>query len=173
MLVLLGLYFLGAQLRIPLPGFDQLWPGLIVLGGLLMLAGYAFSDRRGSGSVFAGVLLTLTGIFFFFFTLHLRVPAPPLQDGVDWPDMGRLWPIFVLNAGVAFLAQWLAQPDNRGARNVSLLALLVGLIALAVNFSINDESLIRRIVQWWPLLLVAAGLQMLFGYFRKGRGSSQ
>jgi hypothetical protein len=169
MLVLLGLYFLGAQLRIPLPGFDRFWPGLIVFGGLLMLADYAFGGRRGG--LFPGVLLILIGLTFFFFTLHLRVPVPPLQDGVDWPDMAFLWPIFVLDAGLAFLVQWLAQPANRGARNVSLVTLLVGLIALAINFSAND--LFRQIGRLWPLLLVAAGVQMLLGYFRRGRGSSQ
>jgi hypothetical protein len=168
-LVLLGLYFLGAQFHLPLPGFDQFWPGLIVLGGLLILADAATGGGRSR--VFPGVLLILLGLTFFLFTLRLRLPALPLPDGVGWPHMALLWPVFVLDVGLAFLAQWLVQPAKHGARNMSLLTLLVGLIALAINFSAND--LFRQIARLWPLLLVAAGVQMLLGYFRRGRGSSQ
>jgi len=172
-LVLLGLYFLAVQLNIRLPAiaFSQLWPAFIILSGLSVLGEYAFGERRDAGRLFPGVLLLLVGAFFFFFTLHLPLPFPPFQDGVTWADMRLLWPVFILIVGLAFLAQWLARPGNHGARNVSLVTLLVGLIALAVNFSVND--LFRQVVRLWPLLLVAAGAQMLVGYFRRGRRNSQ
>jgi hypothetical protein len=166
---LLGLFFLAGQLNIPLPGLGQLWPGFIMLGGLLFLADYAFGGRRDSDQVFVGTAALLVGAFFFLFTFGVRVPVPPLDDGVRWADMGILWPVFVLIGGVAFLAQWLAQPGHRGARNMSLIALLVGAVALALNFSAAPD-IVEQIVRLWPLLLVAAGLQMLLRAFRRGAG---
>ena len=166
-LILLGLFFLAGQFNIPLPNLGQLWPGFILLGGVLFLGDYAFGGRPDPDRIFLGVSALLIGCFFFLFTFHVPLPVPPLQDGVQWGDMGRLWPVFVLIGGLAFLGQWVARPANHGARNMSLLALLVGIVALVLNFGVANQSLLRQIVRLWPLLLVAAGIQMLLQLFKR------
>ncbi|MBI3762560.1 MAG: hypothetical protein HY260_11970 [Chloroflexi bacterium] len=168
-LILLGLYFLAQQLQIPLPSLGKLWPGIVVLGGLSFLSQYTFGGRRDSGLIFVGVAATLVGAFFFLFTLSLSLPLPGLSDGVTWNDMARLWPGFVVIGGVAFLAQWMANPANHGARNMSLIALLFGLVALAFTLSLTDRRLLEQVVKFWPVLLIAAGVQFLFQYLRRGR----
>lgn len=166
-LVLLGLYFLAPQVSIHLPGPEVLWPGIPVIVGLLSLAQYVFGGRRDSGLVFSGLAAGLTGAFFFLFTLRVPVPLPGLGDGVDWPDMGRLWPAFAVIVGLAFLGQWLVSPATRGARNLSLLALVFGLAALVVNYSLTG-TVVERAINYWPVLLIALGLWFLLQYARRG-----
>jgi hypothetical protein len=166
-LVLLGLYFLAPQVGIHLPGLEVLWPGIPVIVGLLSLGQYAFGGRFDSGLIFSGLAAGLTGVFFFLFTLHVPVPLPGLGDGVDWPDMGRLWPAFVVIAGLAFLGQWLVSPAHRGARNLSLLALVFGLAALVVNYSLTS-TVLERVINYWPVLLIALGLWFLLQHSRRG-----
>src|SRR5262245_17497926 len=105
LLILLGLYFLSNQLNVRLPGLGQLWPALPVLAGPALLAEYAAGERRDPGQIFAGVVALLAGGLFFLFTLHLALPLPGLEDGVSWGDMGRLWSVWILIVGLAFLAQ--------------------------------------------------------------------
>jgi hypothetical protein len=138
-----------------------------MLGGVATLADYALGERRDSGQLFGGVVALLIGAFFFLFTLNLPLPLPGLQDGVQWADMGRLWPMFVLIVGLGALAQWATDPGNRAARSLSLLALLIAVVALIINFSLAGDEAFRQLARFWPLLLVIAGLWMLLGLSRR------
>jgi hypothetical protein len=168
-LILLGLYFLADQLNLALPGLGQLWPGFVILGGLFALLEYASGEGRDSGQLFTGIASLLIGAFLFLFTLNLPLPLAEFGDGVGWTDMGKLWPVFVLIGGLAALGQWLAEPGNHSARNLSLAAFVVGLIALTITLNLAGGTVLRQLVRFWPLLLVAAGLQMLLQRYRRRR----
>src|SRR5438128_1361053 len=99
-LVLLGGWLMATTLGVRLPGLGQLWPVLPLFFGLAALVQYLAEGRRSEGLVFTGVSAALLGGFFLAITLG------PLE----WSDLGRLWPVFVLIGGAAFLAQWLARP---------------------------------------------------------------
>src|SRR6266498_3847127 len=104
LLILLGAWLLATTLGVRLPDLGQLWPVVPLFFGLGALVQYFVEGRRSEGLVFTGVAAALLGGFFLAITLG------PLE----WGDLGRFWPVFVLIGGVAFLAQWLARPGGIG-----------------------------------------------------------
>jgi hypothetical protein len=154
LLIALGAWLLAGTLGLHLPGLDVLWPIILVVFGLACLLQFFADARRNDGLVFTGVTSTLLGGFFLAITLG------PLK----WPDLNRWWPVFVIIGGVAFLAQWLARPGQRGLLVPAGLALLVGLTALGVNLGLVRADLAERITRLWPLLLIVVGLGLLANY---------
>ncbi len=149
-----GVAFLVAQLT----GWDQVWPIFPILGGLAFFIGYAASGFRDGGLVFVGTGAILVGLFFFGFTLGRW----------EWEEMSRLWPVFPLIGGVAFLALFLAERTARdvGVLGVSLAALIVGGVGLAYTHG----KVTGDIVKLWPLLLILVGLTALVNaLFQRGR----
>jgi hypothetical protein len=132
-------------------GWDKIWPIFPLGFGLLFLAAYFTGGLKDGGLAFMGVGLTLMGAFFFGFTL-----TPPRWE---WSEMSKLWPVFPLIWGFAFVVSFLAERRKRrdvGALVFGLVAMAVGGIGLAYNGSIPQE-----IVNFWPLLIVAAGVSGL------------
>jgi hypothetical protein len=158
-LIALGVWFLADSLGLRLPGLGDLWPLFPLVSGLAFLAQYFLGGRRDEGLVFTGVSAALIGAFFLSITLG------PL----DWGDLGRLWPVFPLIGGLAFLVQWLVKPADRGLLVPAGLGLLVGLVALAFTLNLLGSEVARL----WPLLLILLGLGMLISYVwgaRRGAG---
>lgn len=151
LLIVLGAWLLAGTLGVRLPNLGDLWP-LIPLGfGLAFLAEYFLEGRRNAGLVFTGVAGALMGAFFLAITLG------PLE----WGDLGRLWPVFVLIGGLAFLAQWLASPSERGLLVPATLALLVGAVGLLFSLDLLGTGLGAQLSRLWPVLLILAGLGLL------------
>ena len=147
----LGLISLGIVLVLAqLIGWEQIWPVFVVLGGLAFLAGYVVGGFQDAGLVFVGVGATLVGLFFFGFTLGPWA----------WEEMAKLWPVFLLIGGVAFVALFLAERGrDMGTLGVGLVAFVAGVAGLAVTYGLLGTD----IVQYWPLLLVLLGLVVLVG----------
>ena len=151
-LILLGVYLLLNRLDIGIPGWDAIWPVFPFAGGLALLGGYVFGDRRDPGQVFLGTAATLVGLVFFFVTLG------PLQ----YRDLGTWWPVFVLIGSVAFLAQWAAAGfRDWGALFMALVALVVGGAGLAVTLQLLGPETRALLPRLWPVLLILAGLMAL------------
>jgi len=150
-----GLGFIGLGVALILAqfiGWDRIWPLFPLLGGLAFLVGYVASGFRESGFVFVGVLATLLGIFFFGFSLGFW----------EWGDMRRLWSVFPLIAGIAFVALFVAErARDTGPLAVGCAAVIVGIVGLAVTYGYVGA----RIWKLWPLLLVLAGIIGLVGAF--------
>jgi hypothetical protein len=158
-LIALGLWFLADAVGVRLPGLGDLWPIFPLGFGVAMLVQFFVGGRRDEGLVFTGVLSTLTGALFFAITLG------PL----DWGDLGRLWPVFPLNAGLAFLAQWLVRPSERGLLIPALLGLAVGGVALLFTLNLLGETVGQLIGNLWPVVLILAGVGLLANYVLSGR----
>jgi FtsH-binding integral membrane protein len=159
LLIALGAWLLAGTLGVRLPSFETLWPVLLIVFGLAFVFQFFAEGRRSEGLVFTGVASTLLGAFFLAITLG------PLT----WNDAGRLWPAYVLIAGLAFLAQWLVRPSQRGLLVPALLALAVGAAALALTLGLVRADVARQITRLWPLLLIVLGLALLGGYVLSGR----
>ena len=168
-LIALGVWFLAKNLNLPLPRLEALWPAFVMLGGVLALVTYAGAGRRDPGQVFVGVAGLLCGAFFFLFTLGLSLPLPGLQEGIDWSDMARLWPVFPLIGGLAILAQFAVDPKHDwGEFAIGVLAIVVGAVAFPFTLGIWPGDLGQALVKLWPLVLVVAGLAILLqGIFRR------
>ncbi len=151
-LILLGVYLLLSQLGIGVPGWDEIWPVLPLAGGLALLGGYIFGERRDPGRVFLGTAATLVGLVFFFVTLG------PMEYG----DLGTWWPVFVLIGSVAFLALWVATRfRDWGAFFMALVALVVGGAGLAVTLQLLGPQTRELLPRLWPVLLILLGLMAL------------
>lgn len=159
LLIALGAWLLAVTLGVRLPGLEKLWPGFVIAFGLACLVEFLAGGRRSQGLVFVGVAAALLGGFFLAFTLG------PLA----WADLRQWWPALVLIGGLAFLAQWLARPAERGLLVPAGLALLAGAAALAVTLGRVRADVAEQIVKLWPLLLIAVGFILLGSYVVSSR----
>ena len=163
LLILLGAWLLAAAVGVRLPDLGQLWPLVPLFFGLGALVQYFAEGRRSDGLVFTGVAAALLGAFFLAITLG------PLE----WRDLDRYWPVFVLIGGATFLAQWLARPRASGLLVPAGLAVVVGLAALALTRGLLDPALSAQVLRWWPVLLILLGLGLLIRYALGGRAKKE
>lgn len=139
---------------------EELWPGLVILGGLAFLLQYLASGSRDPGHVFVGTATLLLGLFFFLFTLNVELPYEfeNLKGPIDWSDSAYLWPAYPLIGGIAFVMLAVFGRD-RGALGVGLLAIAVGVIAFP--FTLGSSEGLEQIEQYWPVLLILIGAGLL------------
>jgi hypothetical protein len=159
LLILVGAWLLASTLGVRLPDLGQLWPVIPLFFGLAALVQYFAEGRRSEGLVFTGVAATLLGGFFLAITLG------PLE----WGDLDRYWPVFVVIGGTAFLAQWLARPGETGLLVPAGLALLVGLVALALTLGLLNPALSVQLLRFWPVVLIILGVGLIISYALRGR----
>lgn len=159
LLIALGAWLLAGTLGVRLPSVATLWPVVLIVAGLAFLAQFFAGGRRSEGLVFTGVAAALLGVFFLAITL----------GRLTWNDAGRLWPIYVLIGGLAFLAQWLARPGERGLLVPAVLALAVGGATLALALGLVRADVADQIIRLWPLVLIVLGLGLLGSYVMSGR----
>jgi len=151
-LILLGTYLLLTELGTDVPGWDVIWPVFPLAGGLTILGGYIFGQRRDPGQVFIGTAAALVGLAFFFVTIG------PL----DYDDVGTWWPVFVLIGSIAFLAQWAAARfQDRGAFFLAMVTLVIGGAGLAITLKLLGPQTRELLPRLWPILLILMGLMAL------------
>lgn len=159
-LILIGLggWFLLDNLGLDLPNMAQMWPVFVLVPGLFALAGYVFGQDHDPGLAFLGTGATLLGVFFFMTTLGI--------GGLEPGDMGRLWPIYPLIGGIAFVVLWVASGfRDWGALIPGSIAILVGLLGLGAVMVGEQTRFFDLLFKGWPIILIAVGLGILVGYF--------
>ena len=159
LLIALGAWLLAGTLGVRLPSLATLWPVALIVFGLAFLVQFFAGGRRSEGLVFTGVAAALLGGFFLAITLGL----------LNWNDAGRLWPVYVLIGGLAFLAQWLARPSERGLLVPAVLALAVGGATLVLALGLVRADVADQIIRLWPLVLIVLGFGLLGSYVMSGR----
>ena len=147
MIIAIGIWFLLASLGINLPNIGNLWPVFPTVGGLAFLAGYLFGKEKDTGFLIPGVGGFLVGLFFFLFTFGVY----------EWGEMSRLWPVFPLIGGIAFLAMYLAEQDG-GLLVPAFGGIGVGVVGLL--FTVSGLSL-AWLGTYWPVILIIIGLIVL------------
>jgi hypothetical protein len=164
-LIGLGLWFLLDNLGFGLPRMDQMWPIFVLVPGLAALVGYALGEDHEPGLAFIGTAATLLGVFFFMTTLGI--------GGLETSDMGRLWPVYPLIAGIAFVVQWIASGfKDWGALIPAGIALIIGVVGLGAVVLGETATFVNLLIRGWPLILILIGLGLLVGYFVNPRGSN-
>ncbi|MBN2365627.1 MAG: hypothetical protein EH225_06510 [Calditrichaeota bacterium] len=138
-LILIGFLFLGHNLDWFNFDWNELWPLVMIAGGLFFWIGW-LSNRREFGLLMPGTILMVYGLMFQYSALH------------GWYYMDELWPGFLLGPGLGFFFMYLL-----GNREKGLLITACILIALSVIFWIGEGFR-----YFWPVLFIAIGIYLLF-----------
>lgn len=153
-LILIGVWLLARALGADIPGWDRLWPLILIGVALGSLYSALASDPRDTGGVWFGVAGAVAGGLFLYITMGQG----------EWADMATLWPIFPLAAGLGWLAAWLARP-----REVA--DLVMGACAMAaagISYLYTQGRLAPEVgpllLEWWPLILILLGLGYIVQY---------
>ena len=146
-IIAIGVWFLMSSLGVNLPNIGNLWPVFPTLGGFAFLAAYLFGNEKDSGFLIPGVGGFLTGLFFFLFTFGIY----------EWGEMSRLWPVFPLIGGIAFLAMFMAERDG-GLLVPAFGGIGVGIVGLL--FTMTGLSL-AWLSTYWPVILIILGIIVL------------
>ncbi len=163
-LILIGVFFLLVNLRVlPALSITQLWPGIVVVVGIMFWLGFIFSRDHDAGLAFVGTIVTLVGAFLFLFTLRVSLPG---LGAINWGDMGRLWPVFPAIVGIAFIVLWIAgRFRDVGVLFPAAILLIVGIAGFA--FTLREVPLLQNLLNWWPALLIVLGVLVLLQAFTR------
>ncbi len=137
--IIIGFIFLGRNLDWFYFNWQDLWPSLLIAGGVFFWIGWLF-NRKEFGLLMPGTILLVYGLMFQYSALY------------SWYSMDDLWPGFLLGPGLGFLFMYLL-----GNREKGLLIPAFILIGLAGLFWMGQDTF----RYFWPIILIAVGLYLL------------
>lgn len=141
-LILVGiLFFLGNYIDFY---WEEVWPLWMIFGGLVFLGLY-LANRRNYGFLMPAAVLLSQGALFQFCAWDNR-----------WYYMGELWPVFILGPGLGFLLMYFF-----GKRETGFVIPAFILIGLSLIFFVTLGPF-RAYSDFWPVLLILAGLFLVF-----------
>ena len=152
LLILLGGFFLAAQLMPEIFGY-VFWPFILVgIGGVFMLS--ALLTRTGGLAVPGSILLGLGGIFYYQTITN------------NWESWSYMWTLIPGFVGVGVLIAGLLHRDGPRFDSGGLVLLAIsamGFLLFGGMFGLNLDMSIM-----WPVFLIGIGVITLFGaLFRK------
>ena len=176
LLILAGLWFLAQNFGLRLPNllnwvnllrWDQIWPGFLILGGVMGLVSYFNRARRDPDRLFWEVAAIGLGCFFFLFTLRVRLPV---FGRIEWHRMGEFWPGFLLVVSGAYLGQFALSGFRRRDALVSGVgAAAVGIVAFGFTLDLLSWTSWQQVSIWWPAALILVGLWLMIQTFVRRR----
>ena len=145
-LVLLGGLFLISQF-LDVNLMRYLWPGFVILPGLLFFIGMLLGGKSAGGLAIPGTIITTTGILLFYQNI----------TGM-WQTWTFAWALVgpvATGLGIIIFSLYSNKPE---ARKGGLIVLVIGLILLAIfgiSFGFGIPGFGRYL---WPLVLIAVGI---------------
>lgn len=150
--ILLGTYFLLIELELGVPELDRLWPVFLFTWGMFLLASSIRNPRGDAGPIFWGTGLTLSSIFLFLISLGDQ----------NYAVLTLWWPVFVVIAGISFLALAIAQRlQDWGVLFLAVVGIVFGGGALLFNLQFVSSSITRELSKLWPAFPIVIGLILL------------
>jgi len=143
LLILLGLFFLGAQLGYIC--WENLWPLILIIGGALFFLGF-FLNPKHYGLLMPGSVLTIVGLLFLY------------TNSGRWYAMEYLWPIVILAPGIGFVLMYLFGPKRNGFWIPAVI-----LVTMALIFFVRFWCVLR----YWPVILILIGFYILINAGKK------
>jgi GAF domain-containing protein len=149
-LVVWGLLLLLVSNHV-LIGWDNLWPCLLIVSGVVMLR--VFQNRLRYDVVFAATWAILLGGFFTAFSTGL----------LAWGQLRTLWPIIPLIIGASFIV---AAATVRGASTnagsvVGALVVFMSAASYLYETGTISERVAAPFIRFWPLVFVLAGFVLM------------
>jgi len=168
-ITMVGLILLVQDLTGWWESWSYAWALIIVAVGIGTFIFGAWSDKpelRQSGwdtiKVGTTLFIIFGAIFGFIFTLIGSAEPGVL---IFWSVLLILVSVFQLASKIYHLATHQERKDDRDLFGPFFLA-SIGIMALLYSLGWMDGNDLMRVLNLWPLLLVAAGLQLLFGRHR-------
>jgi hypothetical protein len=155
--ILVGTYFLLIELELGVPELDRLWPVFLFSWGMFLLVNCVRTSREDVGPIFWGTGLTLSSIFLFLISLGDQ----------DYSVLKVWWPVFIVIAGISFLAFGIAQRfQDWGVLFLAVVGMLFGGVALLFNLQFISSGIAREMSKLWPAFPIVIGLILLLKNLR-------
>lgn len=111
------------------------------------------SERRGKhdphSGIFGGLILILLGVLFLLATM----------DVISW---GNWWAYLLLGLGAIFIIEFIVRSVTPAYRHSQKGRLIVGTVLIIIG-----GAHILGMVSWWPLILIAVGIIIIFTSLKK------
>jgi len=105
--------------------------------------------RDPYSGIFGGLILILLGVLFLLATM----------DVISWGDW---WAYFLLGLGTIFIIEFIVRSVIPAYRHQHKGKLVVGTVLLIIG-----GAHILGMVSWWPLILIAVGIIIVFTSLKK------
>jgi hypothetical protein len=94
--LLMGAFFFATTLGLlDWSDHQALWPVYPLIVGIALLAGYFASGRERTNFLTGGLIVSAASLVFLFFSL----------TSTSYSTLGRLWPLFLIAAGILLVVQ--------------------------------------------------------------------
>jgi cobalamin synthase len=111
------------------------------------------SEGRGKhdphSGIFGGLILILLGVLFLLATM----------DVISW---GNWWAYLLLGLGAIFIIEFIVRSATPASRQSQKGKLIVGTVLIIIG-----GAHILGMVSWWPLILIAVGIIIIFTSLKK------
>ncbi len=145
------LWTLGRMRRVPF----GLWPLLLLAAGLALLY-FAWVRGRARRYLVPGLIATLCGVLFLL-----------LETVLGWDSLPRVWPAFMVIAGVSLLPYGLRLKPRSRPAILTPAVFIAGLGLALLPFSLTGArgALASLVTAWWPVVLVVIGVALVISFF--------
>lgn len=152
--ILIGLLGLANQIiNINLFEFGNLWPLFILIPGLSFEYSY-FVNKKNSGLLVPGGILTIIGLLFVF------------ETATRWNFSRYTWPIYILAPAIGLFQLYIFGERDRGLLiPVGVLTIIAVISFISISFGNIFVWLNTSIIL--PIGLVAIGLYIIFSKEKK------
>ncbi|HKW14265.1 MAG TPA: GAF domain-containing protein [Candidatus Krumholzibacteria bacterium] len=147
-LVVWGLLLLMVSNHV-LIGWDNLWPCLLIVTGVVMLR--VFQSRLTFGVVFAAAWAILLGAFLTAFSSGL----------VHWGVLRTWWPAIPFIIGTSFIIASASVPRNNAGSVIGALVIFMSTASFLYEKGTISERVAAPFLRFWPFVFVLSGFILM------------
>lgn len=147
-LVVWGLVLLMVSNHV-LIGWDNLWPCVLIITGVVMLR--VFQSRLTFGVVFAAAWAILLGAFLTAFSSGL----------VHWGVLRTWWPAIPFIIGTSFIIASASVPRNNAGSVIGALVIFMSTASFLYEKGTISERVASPFLRFWPFVFVLSGFILM------------
>ena len=130
-------------------GWDNLWPCVLIVSGVVMLR--VFQTRLNFGVVFAATWAILLGGFLTSFSSGL----------VGWGVLRTWWPAIPFIIGTSFIVASAAVPRNNAGSVIGALVIFMSVASFLYEKGTISERVASPFLRFWPFVFVLSGFILM------------
>ncbi len=147
-LVVWGLVLLLVSNHV-LIGWDNLWPCVLIVSGVVMLR--VFQSRLNFGVVFSSTWAILLGAFLTAFSSGL----------VEWGHLRTWWPAIPFIIGTSFIVASAAVPRTNAGSVIGALVIFMSTASFLYETGTISARVASPFLRFWPVVFVLAGFILM------------